>query len=124
MQRDMKTRFIIVSILAGALCLWSCSDMLETEPNGSTITSSQKENTLKKDPSKSSAGVNSLYAQFNEVFGVVAGDRHNDIGFPANILFMDANGEDLVSSGNGYNWFNSSVDFASRDYNDEAAILV
>ena len=124
MQRDMKTRFITVSILAGALCLWSCSDMLETEPNGSTITASQKEKTLKNDPSKSSAGVNSLYAQFNEVFGVVSGDRHNDIGFPANIIFMDANGEDLVSAGNGYNWFNSSVDFSSRDYQDEAAILV
>ena len=100
--------------------------MLETEPNGSTITSKQKEETLQNDPSKSSAGVNSLYAQFNECFGVFGEStgRHNDIGFPAVMLFTDANGEDLVSSTTGYNWFGDTVDFDARDYNGYTAELV
>ena len=98
--------------------------MLETEPNGSTITSAQKEKTLHKDPSKSSAGVNSLYAQFNELFGILAGDRHNDFGFPAVMIFMDANGEDLVSSTNGYNWFSATADFDSRDYQSQSTALI
>ncbi|MBR6346341.1 MAG: RagB/SusD family nutrient uptake outer membrane protein [Bacteroidales bacterium] len=118
----MKTRYII-SLLATALVFSSCSDFLETEPSGATITTKQKETVLQRDPAKATAGVNSLYFQFHEYQSAISGN-HNDIGYGGLMLLLDGNGYDMVSSTSGYNWFAASVTYSSRNYSSDEVYMI
>lgn len=93
-----------------------CTD-LDTVPEGSTITSEQKAEIVEADPSKSEAGVNAIFSTFSQYMpnsGAIGANRHNDFGYPSVMLFTDANGFDVVSQDNGYNWTASDLDFSDR----------
>jgi len=108
----MKRINILAYALLGVLFISSCVNM-DTYPEGSTVTSEQKANIVKADPSKAAAGVNAIFAQFNQYMGVT-GSRHNDIGYPSIMLFTDADGMDMVSQDNGYNWIGNGLDYADH----------
>ncbi len=122
----MKRRYYLIFIAALFFAVTSCED-LDTLPEGDVVTSSQKEEVAANDPSKAEAGVNAIFAQFNQYMpnaDALGASRHNDFGYPANMLFMDHNGYDLVSEDNGYNWNGNNLEFSDRLYtSNEAQIM-
>jgi hypothetical protein len=110
----MKARYLFSSVLAAGLLMSGCTDM-DTYPEGSRVTSDQKEEILKNDPSKAEAGVTAIFAQM-KVYEGVTGSRHNDFGYPSVMMFTDNNGMDVVSDDNGFNWTGNSMDFSDRTY--------
>ena len=85
---------------------------LDTEPLGSTVTSTQKQEVVAANPSMVSASVSGITAMFS-VYMNVTGSRHNDFGYPSIMLFMDTRGTDLVGLDIGYNWFGYGLDMMS-----------
>ncbi|WP_299578213.1 RagB/SusD family nutrient uptake outer membrane protein [uncultured Sunxiuqinia sp.] len=111
-----KTYFLAL-IASFSFALTGCED-LDMLPEGDEITSSQKEEVVENDPSKAEAGVNSIFAQFSQFApneDALGSERHNDFGYPAIMMFTDANGYDVVSEDNGYNWSGNSLDYSDRE---------
>lgn len=107
-------KYILVAV--SALLLNSCVDM-DTFPQGDIVTSDQKEDVVANDPTKAEAGVTAIFAQFSTYMAAIpANSRHNDIGYPAIMLFTETNGYDYLSSDNGYNWTGNSLDFNDRNF--------
>ena len=110
----MKTKNILSVLAVSALVFTGCVD-LDTIPEGNIVTSDQKDEILESDPSKAEASVNAIYTQFSLFATVITEtERHNDIGYPALMLFMDTNGADFLSDDNGYNWMGNSLTFDDR----------
>lgn len=111
-----KNLLSIVAFVSALFFITSCND-LDTLPEGDKITTSQKEEVYDQLPERAEAGVNAIFAQFNQyapnadTFGAT---RHNDFGYPSIMLFTDASGNDVVSEDNGYNWTGNSLDFTDR----------
>ena len=111
-----KNLLSIVAFVSARFFITSCND-LDTLPEGDKITTSQKEEVYDQLPERAEAGVNAIFAQFNQyapnadTFGAT---RHNDFGYPSIMLFTDASGNDVVSEDNGYNWTGNSLDFTDR----------
>ena len=115
----MKTvKYIALGL--GVAMLASCSDLLDTAPEGSIITEEQKSEVVDNDPTRAEAGVNAIFAQMThyDILDRASADldRHNDIGYPGVMLRMDVNGNDVVGSTNGYNWFGNELDYSDRVY--------
>lgn len=114
----MKIKYLIINIVALGILFAGCND-LDTLPEGNTVTSSQKEEVYTLDPSKPEAGVNAIFAQFNQYMPnetALGASRHNDFGYPSVMMFTDANGYDMVSEDNGYNWAGNNLDFSDRSH--------
>lgn len=112
----MKTKYIFASLLLSSLSFAGCEDM-DTLPEGNIVTSNQKDEIGEKNPERVEARVNAIYAQFSLMtpnLGALQAERHNDIGYPSVMLFTDANGNDVVSDYNGYNWMGNDLDFTDR----------
>lgn len=112
----MKTKYIFASLLLSSLTFVGCEDM-DTLPEGGTVTSTQKEEIGKQDPTKVEARVNAIFAQFSRYMPnekAFNAQRHNDIGYPSVMLFTDSNGNDVVSDDNGYNWTGNDLDYSDR----------
>lgn len=114
-------------VLAGGL-VWmtSCVDM-DTAPEGGTITENQKSEVVENDASRAEAGVNAVFAQFSQyapTYDIIGSVRHNDFGYPAVMLMMDVNGNDVVGSDNGYNWFSNQLEYADRIYTSNEAKII
>lgn len=110
-----KTYFLAL-IASFSFALTGCED-LDMLPEGDEVTSSQKEEVVENDPSKAEAGVNSIFAQFSQYApneDALGSVRHNDFGYPAIMMFTDANGYDVISEDNGYNWSGNSLDYSDR----------
>ena len=99
-------------ILVGAV-LTACTK-LDLEPQGSTITSAQKEAVVAANPQMVSASVSGIFTMFSVYMNANPGySRHNDFGYGALMLFMDTRGTDLVGDDIGYNWFSYGLDMMS-----------
>jgi hypothetical protein len=122
----MNRKYIILLLVSFFFAMVGCED-LDTLPEGDRITTSQKEEVLANDPSKAEAGVNAIFAQFNQYMPnatALGASRHNDYGYPSVMLFTDHNGYDLVSDNNGYNWNGNNLEFSDREYtSNEGQIL-
>jgi hypothetical protein len=127
MNKDMKKIYLFTVTACFALTFAGCQD-LDTFPEGSIVTQEQKEEVLKLDPSKAAAGVNAIFAQFNQyapnytALGNVV--RHNDFGYSSIMLITDANGYDVVSEDNGYNWSGFDLDYSDRDFTSRESRIV
>lgn len=123
----MNRKYIFALLAFGMLAFMGCEDNLDTLPEGDTITSSQKEDVVGKDPSKAAASVNAVFAQFSQYMpnaGALGASRHNDFGYPSVMMFTDANGYDMVTEDNGYNWAGNNLEFSDRVYtSNESQIL-
>lgn len=104
----MKTyNKILATALAGVL-LVGCND-LDTEPQGSTVTSDQKSEVASIDPSKAFASVSGLHATMNQFASVLGSDYHNDIGWPGMFIYFDQRGADMYSIITGFNWYQQAM---------------
>ena len=105
-------KYIKSSVLfaAAALVLTSCED-LDTEYKGKYITTEQKELTLKTNPQMGMAGVAGISASANQYMSIYS--NHFDFGYPAVMLGMDLQGNDMVGDWSGYNWFRYWEGFTS-----------
>lgn len=121
----MRTKYFFASCMLSALAFSGCQE-IETYPEGNTITSEQKDEVAALDPSKAEAGVNAIFAQFNQYMPnkSAIGERHNDIGYATVMLSTDANGYDVVSDNNGYNWTDFSISFEDRIYTSNECQMV
>lgn len=111
-----KNLLSIIAFLGFVFIFASCSD-LDTLPGGDEITTSQKEDAYDKNPDRAEAGVNAIFAQFNQYMpneDALGLSRHNDFGYPSIMMFTDANGEDMVTTDNGYNWVGNNLDYSDR----------
>jgi len=123
----MKRKYIISLVVPALFSFMGCEDNLDTHPEGDIVTSEQKEEVVANDPSKAEASVNAVFAQFNQYMpneDALGAERHNDFGYPSIMLFTDANGYDVVSDDNGYNWTGNSLDYSDRDYTSYESQIV
>ena len=115
----MKTISKYVSILlVSALTFTACEDWMNAEPEGATKTAEQKAAAGEKNPSAAAADISAIYAQFIQLYsglGDLGYSRHNDFGYAAIRMFLEEQGQDLVSPNIGYNWFNYSDFTTNRD---------
>lgn len=122
----MNRKHIFALLAISLFAFAGCQD-LDTLPEGDTVTSTQKEEVVVNDPSKAVAGVNAIFAQFNQYMpneDALGASRHNDYGYPSVMLFTDSNGQDLVSDNTGYNWNGNNLEFSDREYtSSECQIL-
>ncbi|SFE39703.1 RagB/SusD family nutrient uptake outer membrane protein [Sunxiuqinia elliptica] len=118
--------YFLALIASLSLALTSCED-LDTLPGGKEVTDSQKDEVVNNDPSKAEAGVNSIFAQFS-VFApnekVFDAERHNDFGYGALMMFTDANGNDVISEDNGYNWTGNDLDYTDREHTSREVQII
>lgn len=123
MKKYMKNKNLlsIVAIVGFMFVFAGCSD-LDTLPDGGTVTSKQKEEVYRLNPDMAQAGVNAIFAQFSQYMQY--SDRHNDFGYPTIMLATDANGEDVISDDNGYNWTGSSLTFDDRAYTSYESLFL
>lgn len=121
----MKNKSLYILLAFVGIFSYSCTD-LDTAPEGSTITSKQKNEIYTLDPSKADAAVNAVFAQFSqyEPNSDAIGARHNDFGYPSIMFLTDAGGYDMVSSDVGYNWMGNALDYSDRDYTSREAQIV
>ncbi|MGD9995034.1 MAG: RagB/SusD family nutrient uptake outer membrane protein [Salinivirgaceae bacterium] len=122
----MKREYLYILLALPFFAFFACED-LDTLPEGDEVTTSQKEEAVALDPKKAEAGVNAIFAQFNQYMPnatALGASRHNDFGYPSVMLFTDANGNDVVSEDNGYNWTGNNLEFSDRVYtSNESQIL-
>ena len=119
-------KYILSSVVAlASLSLVGCVD-LDTNPSGSTLTAEQKAEVVEKDPSKASAAVNAIFANFTNYMPNYSylGSVHNDFGYPSIMLLLDTEGEDMVVSSAGYNWFSYGGQFTSRSTTNTGCYIV
>ena len=117
----MKKIKYIASALMG-VALVGCYDM-NTEPMGSTITVDQKTEAVQTNPSRIEASVNGMSAMFYGFGKNVGEGNHNDLSYPAVMLFTDSRGIDLVSEDIGYNWFGAAVTYSDLSYTGAATYI-
>jgi SusD family. len=113
--------FAIVSLMAV-----SCTDILDTNPEGRMMTASQKREASEKNPELISADVNAMYALMIQAFEGLgeAEEFHTDFGYASVCMFLDKNGQDIYSINGGYNWFTRSQSFTDRVYTSPEAEMV
>lgn len=122
----MKIKYTLIAITSLALLFTACND-LDTLPQGNDVTSKQKEETYELNPERAEAGVNAIFAQFNQYMPnetTLGASRHNDFGYPSIMMFTDANGMDMVTEDNGYNWAGNNLEFSDRVYTSNESQIV
>ena len=100
----MKFTKILLGTLA-ASALAACAD-LDTQLNGGTVSTDQKQEVIEQNPDMASASVAGIYSSFFKV-GTVYTTAHFDFGYPAVMMGLDSQGIDYISKNSGYNWFAS-----------------
>lgn len=110
-----NNKYIVLAIAAATFV--GCTD-LDTIPEGYYVTEDQKNETVILDPDKAEAGVNAVFAQFNQYCpnaDALGGlSRHNDFGYAGLMMMMDANGYDIPAANNGYNWAGNELTYEDR----------
>lgn len=103
----MKNLYKIALPSLLALSMVGCAD-LDTEPMGTTLTVTQKEQAVANDPAKVEASVTAICSNFT-VYGATDEDQHSDFGYPSIMMNFDSRGIDMVGTDLGYNWFRMAL---------------
>lgn len=93
-------KYIAVSLCAMSLA--SCQD-LDTEYLGNYVTTDQKKESLEKNPELALASVTGIFSNYSTYMTVYS--NHFDFGYPAIMLGLDSQGQDLAGKQSGYNWY-------------------
>ena len=113
----MKILNKIWILAAGIGLTTSCTEILDTEPEGSTFTEDQKKAIVEASPDRLDADINGLYSTLGKQFGIFpASERADDFGYPSVCLSADLNGADMWSPDNNYNWFSAAGSLEDRTY--------
>ncbi|MDE6445981.1 MAG: RagB/SusD family nutrient uptake outer membrane protein [Alistipes sp.] len=113
----MKTINKFIAVVLGLLAIASCSDDLNTVPEGDTLTEEQKKEIYSQTPQKLEADVLALYSSMIEleaIYDWYGGAAHFDFGYAAIMMIMDSWGQDMPSENSGYNWFNNAQKMTDR----------
>ena len=113
MKRIKYLAFVILAVV-----FTSCNEWMEQGPQGATKTTDQKATAAAQNPEAAMADLSAVYAQFIQLYpglGDLGYSRHNDFGYAAICMFMDAQSADFVSPNIGYNWFGFSDWHSIRD---------
>ncbi len=103
------TKYIAFIVLAVAFT--SCNEWMNEGPQGATKTTTQLADAAAQNEAAAAANLSAVYAQFIQLYsglGDLGYSRHNDFGYAAICMFMDAQTNDFVSPNIGYNWFGFS----------------
>nr|QJR98343.1 hypothetical protein Muribac2_710 [uncultured Muribaculaceae bacterium] len=110
----MKTTYKLLPATMMLAFMGSCND-LDTQPMGGTVTTDQKEEVIANDPDMAEASVNALPFMTKQYCGVYKNSSYqNDFGWPSSMLFMDSRTADMPSTTDGYNWFNTGLDYSDK----------
>ncbi len=96
-----------------AMTLASCTDTMDTVPQGDQVT----KETLEKDPSSLSGMVNGMYSnmiEYGSISSWYGSTRHYDYGYASTMMMLDNAGQDEVSPNSGYNWYRSNLNYSDR----------
>lgn len=113
MRKTFKYIYSAAVVAAMALTASSCTDSMDTEPSGSTLT----KETLDKNASSLNGLVNGMYSNMIEAEAITSwfgATRHYDFGYASTMLMMDNAGQDEVSPNTGYNWYRNNLNFGDR----------
>lgn len=111
-MKNIKNIFLASTLASVALV--GCND-LDTAPTGSTITSTQKQEVIAKDPAMIKASATAIYAIGN-TYNLLNGSRHDDYGYGSLMMMMEHRGQDLVGFDTGYNWYGYELALDDHDY--------
>lgn len=113
MKKTFKYIYSVAAVAALALTAGSCTDSMDTEPSGSTLT----KETLDKNAASLDGLVKGMYSNMIEAEAITSwfgATRHYDFGYASTMMMMDNAGEDEVSPNNGYNWYRNNLRFNDR----------
>lgn len=113
----MRLKYLTYTTALASVVLFAACEEMDTMPEGSTVTEQQKLDIKEQDPSKSESSVSGAFMSFSTFMPneeSVGSAAHNDFGYPSIMLFTDCDGEDVVSTLTGYNWFSHSIRYTNR----------
>jgi hypothetical protein len=119
MKKTFKYIYSAAVVAALALTASSCTDSMDTEPQGSTVTKEK----MDQNASSLNGLVNGMYSNMIEAEAITswAGSTyHFDFGYASTMMMMDNAGEDEVSPNTSYNWYHNILSFSDRT--DKSAI--
>ncbi|MCR5076430.1 MAG: RagB/SusD family nutrient uptake outer membrane protein [Prevotella sp.] len=99
-----------IMVVSASLLLGSCMD---TEPQGTDLTTTQKTSTVAENPARLAASVAAITANFSQYEAIRS--AHSDFGFGSIMLHLESRGIDMVSQNIGYNWFGFSLSYDNVD---------
>lgn len=120
----MKTFNKYLLIILASVITFGCEDLLNTAPEGGTITEQQKNDAVEKNPMLLAADIAAMNANMIAYMGVLGDGFHNDFGYAAACLYMDSNGADMTSANIGYNWFSTNASYADREYSGTRTLFM
>ncbi|WP_304968855.1 RagB/SusD family nutrient uptake outer membrane protein [uncultured Duncaniella sp.] len=98
----MKTFNKYIALSLCAVSLAACQD-LDTEYLGAYDTTDQKKESLEKNPELALASVTGIFANYSTYMTVFS--NHFDFGYPAIMIGLDSQGQDMAGKQSGYNWY-------------------
>jgi hypothetical protein len=105
-------------LIIGIALMFSCTEILDTYPEGSTFSEEQKKEIVGKIPERLAADINGLYSMMGDnmpIYGAATG-RDDDFGYPMVCLSADCNGPDMWSTDDNYNWFGTASSYEDRTF--------
>lgn len=113
MKKTFKYIYSAAVVAALALTASSCTESMDTEPQGSTLTKGE----LESNASSLDGLVKGMYSNMIEAEAITSwagATRHYDFGYASTMMMMDNAGEDEVSPNSGYNWYRNNLRFNDR----------
>lgn len=113
MKKTFKYIYSAAVVAALALTVSSCTDSMDTEPQGSTVTKDK----LDQSTSSLDGLVKGMYSNMIEAEAITSwfgASRHYDFGYASTMMMLDNAGEDEVSPNTGYNWYRNNLRFNDR----------
>lgn len=113
MKKTYKFIYSAAVVAALALTASSCTESMDTEPQGSTLTKEE----LERNASSLDGLVKGMYSnmiQAEAITSWVGATRHYDFGYASTMMMMDNAGQDEVSPNTGYNWYLNNLRFNDR----------
>lgn len=113
MKKTFKYIYSAAVVAALALTVSSCTDSMDTEPQGSTVTKDK----LDQNTSSLDGLVKGMYSNMIEAEAITSwfgASRHYDFGYASTMMMLDNAGEDEVSPNTGYNWYRNNLRFNDR----------
>lgn len=113
MKKTFKYIYSAAVVAALALTASGCTESMDTEPQGSTLTKGE----LESNASSLDGLVKGMYSNMMEAEAITSwagATRHYDFGYASTMMMMDNAGEDEVSPNTGYNWYRDNLRFNDR----------
>ena len=113
MKKTYKFIYSAAVVAALALTASSCTESMDTEPQGSTLTKEE----LERNASSLDGLVKGMYSNMIEAEAItswIGATRHYDFGYASTMMMMDNAGQDEVSPNSGYNWYRNNLRFNDR----------